>query len=283
MQSDTAVVRTGGGTGGSRSLQLGGNAVGQAADELREQGRRASRPGCSRPTPTTSCSTTAPSASPASPAPASRWPELAAVRPRARRRARRRHRLHPGRRDVPVRRPRRRSSRSTPRPAGSRPLRHIAVDDCGRILNPLLVAGQQHGGAIQGISPGAVGGDASTTRTGTPLTATFADYAMPTAADAITLEASNTETPTPLNPLGAKGIGESATIGVDARRAERRGRRAAATSASGTSTCPARPSGSGGRSATPPGRRPDLWREPPAAFGRLPRGDDAATPDVVEI
>ena len=48
---------------------------------------------------------------------------------------------------------------------------------------------------------------------GTPLTATFVDYAMPTAADTITLEASNTETPTPVNPLGAKGIGESATIG----------------------------------------------------------------------
>ena len=55
-----------------------------------------------------------------------------------------------------------------------------------------------------------------TTRTdsnGTPLTGSFVDYAIPTAADAISLETSTTETPTPVNPLGAKGIGESATIG----------------------------------------------------------------------
>ena len=44
------------------------------------------------------------------------------------------------------------------------PVRHVAVDDCGRIVNPLIVAGQQHGGAVQGISPGAVGGDSCTTR-----------------------------------------------------------------------------------------------------------------------
>ena len=48
---------------------------------------------------------------------------------------------------------------------------------------------------------------------GTPITSSFADYAIPTAADGIMLEASNTETPTPVNPIGAKGIGESATIG----------------------------------------------------------------------
>jgi aerobic carbon-monoxide dehydrogenase large subunit len=48
---------------------------------------------------------------------------------------------------------------------------------------------------------------------GTPMTSTFVDYALPTAADTPSLETSNTETPTPLNPLGAKGIGESATIG----------------------------------------------------------------------
>ena len=93
-----------------------------------------------------------------------------------------------------------------------RPLRHVAVDDCGRILNPLIVSGQQHGGAIQGISQ-ALWEEMVYDDQGTPLTATFVDYALPTAADAITLETSNTETPTPVNPLGAKGIGESATIG----------------------------------------------------------------------
>jgi carbon-monoxide dehydrogenase large subunit len=91
-------------------------------------------------------------------------------------------------------------------------LRHIAVDDCGRIVNPLLVAGQQHGGIAQGVAQalfeGVVYDDS-----GNPLTATLIDYAIPSAAELPSFEASNTVTPTPLNPLGAKGIGESGTIG----------------------------------------------------------------------
>jgi aerobic carbon-monoxide dehydrogenase large subunit len=91
-------------------------------------------------------------------------------------------------------------------------LRHVAVDDCGRILNPLLVRGQQHGGIAQGVAQalyeGVVYDD-----DGNPLTANLIDYAMPSAAEFPTFEAVNTETPTPLNPLGAKGIGESGTIG----------------------------------------------------------------------
>ena len=92
------------------------------------------------------------------------------------------------------------------------PVRHVAVDDCGRVLNPVVVEGQQHGGAVQGISQ-ALWEEVVYDAEGNPLTSTFADYAMPTAADTVMLEASTTETPTPLNPLGAKGIGESATIG----------------------------------------------------------------------
>jgi carbon-monoxide dehydrogenase large subunit len=91
-------------------------------------------------------------------------------------------------------------------------IRHVAVDDCGRVLNPLLVAGQQHGGIAQGVAQalyeGVVYDD-----DGNPLTANLMDYAMPSAAELPSFEASNTETPTPLNPLGAKGIGESGTIG----------------------------------------------------------------------
>jgi carbon-monoxide dehydrogenase large subunit len=91
-------------------------------------------------------------------------------------------------------------------------LRHVAVDDCGRILNPLLVAGQQHGGIAQGVAQalyeGVVYDD-----DGNPLTANLMDYAIPSAAEFPSFEASNTQTPTPLNPLGAKGIGESGTIG----------------------------------------------------------------------
>jgi carbon-monoxide dehydrogenase large subunit len=91
-------------------------------------------------------------------------------------------------------------------------LRHVAVDDCGRVLNPLLVRGQQHGGIAQGVAQAlfeAVVYDDD----GNPLTGNLMDYAMPSAAELPSLEASNTETPTPLNPLGAKGIGESGTIG----------------------------------------------------------------------
>ncbi|MGH8999692.1 MAG: xanthine dehydrogenase family protein molybdopterin-binding subunit, partial [Acidimicrobiia bacterium] len=90
--------------------------------------------------------------------------------------------------------------------------RHIAVDDCGRILNPLLVAGQQHGGVAQGLGH-ALYEHVSFDSDGNPLTATLADYPIPSAAELPLFEAANTETPTPLNPLGAKGIGESGTIG----------------------------------------------------------------------
>ncbi|MGZ6928160.1 MAG: xanthine dehydrogenase family protein molybdopterin-binding subunit [Acidimicrobiia bacterium] len=91
-------------------------------------------------------------------------------------------------------------------------LRHVAVDDCGRILNPLLVRGQQHGGIAQGAAQALWEGVAYD-EDGNPLTANLMDYAMPSAAELPSFETSNTETPTPLNPLGAKGIGESGTIG----------------------------------------------------------------------
>lgn len=90
--------------------------------------------------------------------------------------------------------------------------RHVAVDDCGRILNPALVRGQQHGGMAQGIAQ-ALFEEVRYDESGNPVTSTLATYQMPSAADLPSLEASNTETPTTLNPLGAKGIGESATIG----------------------------------------------------------------------
>jgi carbon-monoxide dehydrogenase large subunit len=91
-------------------------------------------------------------------------------------------------------------------------IRHVAVDDCGRILNPVLVAGQQHGGIAQGIAQALWEGVAYDDE-GNPLTGNLMDYAMPSAAELPSFDASNTETPTPMNPLGAKGIGESGTIG----------------------------------------------------------------------
>ncbi len=91
-------------------------------------------------------------------------------------------------------------------------LRHVAVDDCGRILNPLLVAGQQHGGIAQGAAQ-ALFEEVRYDEEGNPITSNLADYAMPSAAELPSFEVSNTQTESPRNPLGAKGIGESGTIG----------------------------------------------------------------------
>jgi carbon-monoxide dehydrogenase large subunit len=94
----------------------------------------------------------------------------------------------------------------------TRLLRYIAVDDCGRILNPLLVEGQVHGGLAQGIAQ-ALYEEVRYDEDGNPLTGSLMSYEMPSAAELPAYETAHTETPTPLNPLGAKGIGESATIG----------------------------------------------------------------------
>jgi carbon-monoxide dehydrogenase large subunit len=91
-------------------------------------------------------------------------------------------------------------------------LRHVAVDDCGTILNPMIVEGQQHGGMAAGISQ-ALYEEIVYDADGNPLTTNLADYAMPSAAEFPNFETYNTETPTPLNPLGAKGIGESGSVG----------------------------------------------------------------------
>jgi carbon-monoxide dehydrogenase large subunit len=91
-------------------------------------------------------------------------------------------------------------------------VRHVAVDDCGRILNPMLVDGQVHGGLAQGIAQ-ALYEEVVYDELGNPLTATFTGYAIPSAAEFPSFELAHTETPTPHNPLGAKGIGEAATIG----------------------------------------------------------------------
>ena len=95
---------------------------------------------------------------------------------------------------------------------GVRIRRHIAVDDCGRILNPLLVSGQQHGGIAQGAAQ-ALFEWVQYDEEGNPLTSTLMDYLVPAASELPSFEASNTETDSPRNPLGAKGIGESGTIG----------------------------------------------------------------------
>jgi carbon-monoxide dehydrogenase large subunit len=164
-------------------------------------------------------------------------------------------------------------------------VRHVAVDDCGRILNPMLVDGQVHGGLASGISQ-ALWEQMVYDADGNPLTSTLAEYAMPSAAEFVPFEVAHTETPTPLNPLGAKGIGESATVGstpavqnavvdalshlgvrhIDMPCTPERVWRAVQDARAGT--------------------LPDPWHEPPAAFGdltvreRQPRRDDVEEIDL---
>ncbi len=90
--------------------------------------------------------------------------------------------------------------------------RMVAVDDAGRILNPLLADGQVHGGLAQGIAQ-ALLEEVRYDPDGNPVTSNLADYAFITAAELPSFERIPMETPTPVNELGAKGIGESGTIG----------------------------------------------------------------------
>lgn len=91
-------------------------------------------------------------------------------------------------------------------------VRMVAVDDAGRILNPLLAEGQIHGGLAQGAAQALLEGVVYDDD-GNPLTSNLADYTFVSAAELPSFETVSMETPTPLNDLGAKGIGESATIG----------------------------------------------------------------------
>jgi carbon-monoxide dehydrogenase large subunit len=210
-QSDTAVVPRGQGTGGSRSLQLGGSAVSGAADTVLARGREIAG--------------VLLEVNPADLEVADGGFRVAGV---------------PGAvvswSDVAVRAesdgdPLRADHDFAPDgatfPFGAHvavvevdtetglvtPLRHVAVDDCGRILNPMLVAGQQMGGVAQGISQ-ALWEEFRYDEAGNPVTSSFADYAMPGAPEMPPMTLANTVTETPLNPLGAKGIGESATVGA---------------------------------------------------------------------
>jgi aerobic carbon-monoxide dehydrogenase large subunit len=211
VQSDTAVVPRGGGTGGSRSLQTGGNAVRGAAEAVLEQARELAAD-LLEAAPTDIVVTEGGRVGVVGvPDRSLGWADLARI-------AAQRDRALAAEFDF--------TQAGSTFPFGAhvsvvevdvetgmvRPLRHVAVDDCGRVINPLIVQGQQHGGIAQGIAQAlwehvVYDGDA------TPLTTTLLDYAMPSAAELPSFEASSTETPTPLNPLGAKGIGEAGAVG----------------------------------------------------------------------
>jgi carbon-monoxide dehydrogenase large subunit len=211
VQSDTAAVPRGGGTGGSRSLQLAGNAVSGAATLVLERARALAAELLEANPDDIVVMDDGGLAVAGVPARALSWARLAAAAQET---------------GEPLAAELDFQQNGATFPFGAHVavvevdldtgavtlLRHVAVDDCGRILNPLLVTGQQHGGIAQGVAQ-ALYEQYVYDEAGNPLTSTLADYGMPSAAELPSFEASNTETPTPLNDLGAKGIGESGTIG----------------------------------------------------------------------
>jgi carbon-monoxide dehydrogenase large subunit len=93
------------------------------------------------------------------------------------------------------------------------PLRYVSVEDVGRVLNAVLVEGQIHGGVAQGLGQ-ALMEQVCFDDHGQLLTGSFMDYAMPRAGDVPPIVSANLETPTALNPLGVKGVGEAGTVGA---------------------------------------------------------------------
>ncbi len=94
-------------------------------------------------------------------------------------------------------------------------VRYVAVDDCGKAINPMLIDGQVHGGIVHAIGQ-ALYERVSYDGEGQLQTGTFVDYALPTAAELPSFELDRTETPSPVNSLGAKGVGEAGTIAASA-------------------------------------------------------------------
>jgi carbon-monoxide dehydrogenase large subunit len=89
--------------------------------------------------------------------------------------------------------------------------RYVAVDDVGKVINPLIVEGQVHGGVVQGIAQ-ALFEEARFDESGNLVTGSFAEYLLPSAADVPSIVADRTETPATTHPLGVKGVGEAGTI-----------------------------------------------------------------------
>jgi aerobic carbon-monoxide dehydrogenase large subunit len=89
--------------------------------------------------------------------------------------------------------------------------RYVCVDDCGPAINPLLIDGQVHGGVVHGVAQ-ALYEQIVYDENGQLVTASFVDYALPTAAEMPSFETDRTETPSPVNSMGVKGVGEAGTI-----------------------------------------------------------------------
>ncbi len=275
VDGDTDRVRSGGGTGGSRSLQLGGSAVRGATEAMVESARQLAARLLEADVADIVVDTVTGTVGVAGvPAQALTWGDLA-------QRAADDGTTLDGEFDF--------HQDGATFPFGAhiavvevdadtghvRLLRHVAVDDCGTVLNPLLVEGQQHGGIAAGVGQ-ALYEQIAFDDDGNPITSNLAEYGIMSAAEVPSFEVFSTETPTPLNPLGAKGIGEAATIGatpavqnavidavahlgvrhIDMPCTPERVWRTITDARNGT--------------------LPDPWREPPAVFDRLKRDAAAA-------
>ena len=97
---------------------------------------------------------------------------------------------------------------------GVRIVRHAVVDDVGRMVNPMLVKGQIHGGVVQGLGQGLFEELTYDPTTAQLLAGSFMDYVMPRADDMPLFDVDSHEVPTQVNPLGAKGVGEAGTVGA---------------------------------------------------------------------
>ena len=217
-QGDTDLLPGGKGNGGSGALCIGGSAVSLAVDKVIEKAKQHRR-------------------------------RTAGSR-RRRRRVRRRplhHRRHrplgrPGRRGprrarpgaYPARRGRRAGRKRRvhatavtfpngthiceveidPETGVTEIVRYSAVEELGRVLNPMMVAGQIHGGVVQGVGQAMGEQIVHDPESGQMLTASFMDYQMPRADDLPDFRLATREVPTKVNPLGAKGVGEAGTVGA---------------------------------------------------------------------
>ena len=209
IQSDTDLVPRGNGTYGSRSLQLGGSAIDRAAVAVVEQARNVAAEHLEANVDDVAVYHGDGLGVAGSPGTVLSWERLAALSPEpltAECDFDQGARTFPFGTHVAV-------VEVDTETGGVRLLRHLCVDDCGNVVNPLLAEGQQHGGIAQGVAQALWEEMVYDDHAG-PRTTNFGDYLIPSAAEFCDFETHRTTTPTPLNPLGAKGIGEAGTVGA---------------------------------------------------------------------
>jgi aerobic carbon-monoxide dehydrogenase large subunit len=228
IASDTDKVAQGGGTFGSRSLQAGGVAVHEASIELVDQARQLAAESLEASVDDVVLDRIDGRFHVAgTPALGRTWAEIATLAGEVRAGSGLREDGGPRRAEAPGLRVEHNSNPgSATFPFGAhvavvevdtetgavRLDRLVAVDDAGTIINPLLAEGQRHGGLAQGAAQ-ALMEEFIYDAEGNPVTSTLADYPMISATELPSFELVSMETPTPINALGAKGIGESGTIG----------------------------------------------------------------------